>query len=165
MSRVVKDFNKEISLYPIYALHDNGRLERVYEINSIHDYNHCEYELHHYIKFQNYTNNTDWYKERGIKQKLILMRKAAHQHLENPIYSLDEDTFFKKYHIKKSEILFNRKTYNTNTITEIPDTSAVMCCQNCAYNFCGICVGKSIKEMQEVSPDFRCENWETNTHA
>lgn len=162
MARLVKDFNKEISLYPIYALHDNGRLERVYEITSVRDYNHFDYELHHFIKFTDYSKNRKWYEDRGIRQKLILMRKKTHQHLENPVYFLDEESFKELYHISKSELLFDKKNYNRKVVlTERYLDEQNACCECCANNFCNVCIAPdSPKEMEEIEPNYRCEKWE-----
>ena len=37
---------------------------------------------------------------------LILIPKIMHQHLENPIYELSDEDFYKKYKIHKYELLF-----------------------------------------------------------
>ena len=66
--------NEDIQKYPIYAL-DNGRLFRVYNIHSTRDYNHYMYSMHHYILRKHYEDNNQWYKDRGIEQKLEKIRE------------------------------------------------------------------------------------------
>lgn len=74
------DFNKEISKYGVFRVEYRKLLFDPF-IQSTEDYNHAIYELHHFIVFQSYSKNEDWYKDRGIEQKLILLPKEVHRFL------------------------------------------------------------------------------------
>ena len=39
------------------------------------------------------------------------MPREMHVHLENPVYNLTDEKFFKKYHIPKGDLLFNKKKW------------------------------------------------------
>ena len=110
MGTVNKSMNEDIQEFGVIEVYFN-RLRPRPDIQSIYDYDHFWYNLHHYIKAQDYKRNREWYERNGIKQVLILMRRQMHEHLENPIYELPEDVFFKKYHISKDKLLFNKKKW------------------------------------------------------
>ena len=110
MGTVNKTMNEDIQEFGVVEVYFN-RLRPRPDIQSIYDYDHFWYNLHHYIKAQDYKRNREWYERNGIKQVLILMRRQMHEHLENPIYELPEDVFFKKYHISKDKLLFNKKKW------------------------------------------------------
>ena len=106
-----KDMKKEIELYKdeIYLLNTSGKLIKI-NINSLEQYNHSRCELHHFIQYQAYVQNSEWYEERGIKQKLILVSKICHEHIENRgIKVLTDEEFFNRYKIRRSELLFSKK--------------------------------------------------------
>lgn len=81
------------------------------DIKSIHDYDHSVYDLHHFVKAQDYKRNREWYEINGIDEILILLHKKIHQHLEFPDYMMDDVTFFKTYHISKDLLLFNKRKW------------------------------------------------------
>ena len=110
MGTVNKSMNEDIQEFGVVEVYFN-RLRPRPDIQSIYDYDHFWYNLHHYIKAQDYKRNREWYERNGIKQVLILMRRQMHEHLEYPIYELPEDVFFKKYHISKDKLLFNKKKW------------------------------------------------------
>lgn len=115
---VNRSMNEDIKEFGVWKLYYN-RIIPAPEILSIQDYNHYMFDLHHYIKAQNYKNNREWYEHNDIKEKLILLPKIIHQHLENPIYMLDEMQFFQKYHISKDLLLFNKRKWILNNIERI----------------------------------------------
>ncbi len=105
-----KIMNDEIAKYPIYFINTQGKLIRTYKIKSTQDYNHQACELHHYIPFSSYTGNEEWYQERGIEQKLILMSIKLHEQLHNQaVKVLSDEEFLEKYKISKYELIFNKK--------------------------------------------------------
>lgn len=110
MVTVNKTLNEDIKEFKVYKI-ENNRLVPAPEIETKDDYTHWLMDLHHYIKANSFKHNRKWYEENGIKQKLILMTRAMHVHLENPIYNLTEDKFYKLYHIHKDELLFNKKKW------------------------------------------------------
>ena len=70
---------------------------------SIHSCSFC-------ILFSSYTGNEEWYQERGIEQKLILMSIKLHEQLHNQaVKVLSDEEFLEKYKISKYELIFNKK--------------------------------------------------------
>lgn len=89
----------------------HGRLMPCPEITSKNDYVHGFYDLHHYIKAQDYRRNRRWYEENKLRQVLILLPRKMHTHLESPIYGLSETKFWEVYRIRKKDLLFNKKQW------------------------------------------------------
>lgn len=108
--KLIKNLNKDIAEFGVYII-QNNKLLFCPNIKTKEDYTHGLYDLHHFIKDQDYQRNKDWYIKNGIKQKLILLPRQMHIHLENPIYALSKKQFFEKYKIKKEELLFNKKEW------------------------------------------------------
>lgn len=107
-----KIMNREISLYEIYSLTKTGQLTRIYWISNTGDYNHSQYELHHYIPYSIYERDKEWFQSRGIKQKLILMRKQTHEQVHfQAIKNLTDKEFEEHYKISRWELIFNRKHF------------------------------------------------------
>jgi hypothetical protein len=107
-----KDMAKELEKYKadsVYLLNKLGGLIRIY-INSLDDYDHFQFNLHHFIPYEIYAGNEKWYEERGIKQKLILMSKKCHEHVHDTgIKTLSDAQFERKYKIKRSMLIFSKK--------------------------------------------------------
>lgn len=106
-----KDMKKELEKFKdsVFLLNKLGKLVKIY-LNSLSDYDHNQFELHHFIQYQAYIQNPKWYEERGIKQKLILVSKICHEHIENRgIRNLSDDEFERKYKIARRELLFSKK--------------------------------------------------------
>ena len=102
--------DKDIKRFPLFQLTPQGSLIPIQWISSIGDYNHSVYHLHHYIQKQYYDKNEKWYKERGIKQKLILMPIKVHEQVHSQaIRTLSDEEFLKRYRISKWDLIFNRK--------------------------------------------------------
>lgn len=110
MVTVNNTLNEDIKEFPVFKVVGN-RLVPAPEITCVNDYRHGKMDLHHYIKAQSYRHNREWYEKNGIKQKLILMPREMHVHLENPIYNLTHLSFFIRYHIPKDVLLFNKKKW------------------------------------------------------
>ena len=118
MVTVNKSMNDDIKEFGVWKLYYN-RLIPAPEIQSIYDYQHGFFDLHHFIKAQDFRRNREWYEISGITQKLILLPRIIHEHLENPIYALDDTKFFLKYHIKKDLLLFNKRNYIHQEVMKI----------------------------------------------
>ena len=104
--------DEDIERFPVFIL-NNGRLFLTTRIKSVADYNHSFYHLHHYIQKQHYDKNEQWYKERGIKQKLILIPISLHEQVHSQaIRTLSDEEFKQKYRISKWDLIFNRKYSN-----------------------------------------------------
>lgn len=102
--------NNDIKKFDIFCLTPLGKLKQIYNILSTADYNHYQYNLHHYIPKQQYEKNKNWYEERGIKQKLILVPISLHEQIHNQaVTNLSDDDFYGFYKISRWELIFNRK--------------------------------------------------------
>lgn len=107
---VNKSMNEDIKEFGVWELYYNTLRPRP-DIQSIHDYNHFRFDLHHFIKAQDYKRNREWYELNGIHEKLILLPKIIHQHVEYPDYMMDDIEFYRVYHIKKDLLLFNKRKW------------------------------------------------------
>lgn len=105
-----KSMNEDIIEFGVWELYYNILRPRP-DIQSIHDYNHSRFDLHHFIKAQEYKRNREWFEMHGIQEKLILLPKKIHQHLEYPDYMMEEMEFFRTYHIRKELLLFNKRKW------------------------------------------------------
>lgn len=99
------NFNKEISLHPVYRVGYRNLIE-ARDITCVYDYDHYALELHHYILFQSYSRHENWYKERQIGQKLILLPKDIHRFLHTTSDRFNYKGF------KWYELLFSKKHSN-----------------------------------------------------
>lgn len=107
---VNKTLDEDIKEFGVYGVR-NGRIFPMPNIQSKADYTHGLYDLHHFIKAQEYRRNRKWYEAHGIKQKLFYIRRIMHIHLESPMYELPEVKFWEVYGIPKSRLLFNKKKW------------------------------------------------------
>lgn len=104
------DMNKDIQEFDIYVLTRSGKLKQIFWIKSTSDYNHYLFNLHHFIEKQHYRDNEQWYKEREIKQKLILLPVFIHEQVHGiAIKNLSDEQFKSRYKISRWDLLFNRK--------------------------------------------------------
>ena len=101
--------NEDIAKYGVYGLTHRGELVRV-PIYSTDDYNHYSHQLHHFIKQQDYKRNREWFDERGIKQKLILLPVQMHEEVHyQGIKNPTNKEFKEKYKISRYDLVFNRR--------------------------------------------------------
>lgn len=110
MTTVFNNMNEDIKAFRVLKLVGN-RLVEAPEITDIHCYTHGLIDLHHFIKAQDYKRNMEWYKSNGIEEVLIAMPRIVHTHLEDGIYGLSDELFFRKYKIKKEKLLFNKRKW------------------------------------------------------
>lgn len=101
-----KIMNNEIKNYDVFFLHDNGKLVQVFNVLSTTDYNHYFYEAHHFVPYTDWVLNTKNVQSL-TDQRIIIMRKITHQHLENPEHRLKRDKFIEIYNIAPEELLFD----------------------------------------------------------
>lgn len=100
--------NNDIKNFPVYFL-NNGKLVEIF-LNSTKDYDHYICHLHHYIKKQDYDRNKEWFEERGIKQKLILLPIPCHEQVHfQAVKNLSDAEFENKYKISRWKLIFSRK--------------------------------------------------------
>jgi hypothetical protein len=94
---------EDLQKYQLYV-YENRKL---IPIEPVESYNPYMCNIHHFIKQQQYRRNPQWFKDRGIEQKLFLISVKMHEDLE--VYPIDNDKFYDKYGVKRSDMLFNRK--------------------------------------------------------
>lgn len=113
MKNYKKDMAKELEKYKEHTyLLCGGRLIQIY-VSDLNDYNHIGYELHHYIPFHKYEPNKQWYIDRGIQQKLILIKKTTHEQVENrATKNMTDEQFLTRYGISRWDLVFNRRYSN-----------------------------------------------------
>ena len=98
--------NDELKKFPLYKVEDGELVDITGEITNTNEYPHPNMQIHHFVKRQRYYRNPKKYDD-GVqeflnphyyegKQKLIIMTKAMHEHLENPVYQLPSMDFYKK---------------------------------------------------------------------
>ena len=95
--------NEDIERYPVFMVNSNGKLKQI-RIESTDDYNHYEFELHHFIPKSIRKNNTELYERIVHLQKLILLPKDVH-------HSIHAGKGYRG--LENWELLFNRKQWRS----------------------------------------------------
>lgn len=109
--KIKKIMAQEILKYPVYMLNKKGQLVQI-PMPSLEFYNHNLMHLHHYIPFSSYVRFANWYADRGIEQKLILMPISIHEQVHhNAIHNLSDREFYNYYKISRWDLIFNKKHY------------------------------------------------------
>ena len=109
MKNKVMSMNEDLKIYPVFRL-ENGKLKQIHTIKTTDDYNHSVLALHHYILRKKYVKNKDWYMQRGVYQKLILMPIPLHEQVHNwAIKNLSDEDFERTYGISRWELFFNER--------------------------------------------------------
>lgn len=116
-TKIQKDMAKEIKKYRGHIYHFDIVTKQVLPaqwVENLDSYNHFECELHHYVPFTDWEHNTKNVRELVKNNRLILLPKIMHQHLENPLYKLPDMDFERIYGIDPKTLLFdvNRRTDN-----------------------------------------------------
>jgi len=102
--------NEDIKEFDIFTLTPSGKLRPVTNIFSVNDYNHYSYNLHHYIKQQDWERSKQWFIDHNIKQKLFLLPINIHEQLHfQAIHNLSDEEFEAAYKISRWDLIFNRK--------------------------------------------------------
>lgn len=93
--------NEDIAKYPVYMVNSNGVLKQI-NIKSTDDYNHFEFELHHFVPQSIRKNNFELYEKIVHLQKLILLPRDVHHSIHAGKGYKDLDNW---------QLLFNRKKW------------------------------------------------------
>lgn len=106
--------NDDIKKYGVLGLTHNGELVPI-PVYSTADYDHLTHQIHHYIKQQNYSTESQkkWFADRGIEQKLILLPIWVHLIVHNSPSgrNLSDKEFEKRFNISRHKLLFNRNKW------------------------------------------------------
>lgn len=98
----------DIGLFPIFGL-SNGKLVPL-SIENLKKYTRTTHQIHHYIKQQNWRSNKQWFIDRGIKQKLILLPIWLHEQVHNQaVKNMTDEQFKQKVGISRWDLVFNRR--------------------------------------------------------
>ena len=108
--------NEDIAQYPVYMVNSDGKLKQT-RIDSTDDYNHYEFELHHFISQSIRKNNPELYERIVHLQKLILLPKDVHR-------SVHAGAEYRG--LKNWELLFNRRQWR-NGVYERYNNDAFGC--------------------------------------
>lgn len=96
--------NEQIKEFGIYRLYGRtGKLIPEHFITCKEDYNHDFYNLHHYIKEQQYYRYPEKY---AGKQKLILLPVKLHEDLHS---AMSEERFFSRYGVSKDLLIWKAR--------------------------------------------------------
>ena len=95
--------NEDIKKYPVYIFYA-GNLQSAEWLKDTGNYDHYNWQLHHYVKQQEWKRNKDKLKAKGIEQKLILLPVQCHLDLHACLSNFEE-----KWKIKRSELLYGAK--------------------------------------------------------
>lgn len=93
----------DIKQFPIFMLY-NGDIYTADWVKDTESYNHHIYQLHHYIKQQDWKRNKEWFEERGIEQKLFLLPVQCHLDLHACLTG-----FEKKWGVQRDRLLYGAK--------------------------------------------------------
>lgn len=106
------DFNADIAKYPLFFFDTFDRQIKPIPagmVQSVADYNHVQYQLHHFIEKQIRNNNPEYYARIEFLQKLILVPAQMNYDASS---GMSEERFFKNWGIEKYKIIFMKDAYN-----------------------------------------------------
>lgn len=115
-----KDMQKEITKYQGHIYFYDDIAKKIFPapwIQSLDDYNHAEYELHHVVPFTDWEKNTRNVQSIIPHNALIGIKKVMHQHLENPMYKMPKQLFEQVYGINPDKILYDINSNLPRTTT------------------------------------------------
>lgn len=98
--------NDDLSLYPVYMFY-GGRLQTADWIKNTQNYDHYNWQIHHFIRQSVRKNSPDFYKRVEHLQKLLLVPKQMNYDLE----TMGEKRFKEVYGVNKDDFVFSRKKW------------------------------------------------------
>jgi hypothetical protein len=98
--------NDDLSLYPVYMFY-GGRLQTADWIKNTQNYDHYNWQIHHFIRQSVRKNSPDFYKRVEYLQKLILVPKQMNYDLE----TMGEKRFKEVWGVNKDDFVFSRKKW------------------------------------------------------
>ena len=78
-------------------------------LQSVADYDHGQYQLHHFIEKQIRKNNPEYYARIEYLQKLIIVPAQMNYDASS---GMSEENFLKNWGIEKYKIIFIKDKYN-----------------------------------------------------
>ena len=107
--------NEDIERYPVFTVNSNGKLKQI-RIESTDDYNHYEFELHHFIPQSIRKNNPELYERIVHLQKLILLPRDVH-------HSIHAGKGYRG--LEWWELVFNRKKWRAGVYEDRTGNDAI----------------------------------------
>lgn len=95
--------NDDIKEFPVFLLYA-GTLQKADWITNTESYDHYNWQLHHFVKQQEWKRNGDRLKTKGIEQKLILMPIQCHLDLHACLSSFED-----KWRISRDKLLYGAR--------------------------------------------------------
>lgn len=95
--------NEDIKKYPVFLLYA-GSLQKAEWVTNTESYDHYNWQLHHFVKQQEWKRNEKLLKAKGVEQKLILLPIQCHIDLHACISNFKE-----KWGIARNELLYGAK--------------------------------------------------------
>lgn len=106
------NFNADIEKYPLFFFDLFDRELKPIPagmLQGVADYDHGQYQLHHFIEKQIRKNNPEYYARIEYLQKLIIVPAQMNYDASS---GMSEENFFKNWGIKKYKIIFIKDKYN-----------------------------------------------------
>lgn len=99
---------EDLKIFPLYGV-SNGELIPL-SLESLKRYTRQTHQIHHYIKQQEWRSKKQWFIDRGIEQKLILLPIWLHEQVHNQaVKNMTDEQFKEKVGLSRWELLFNRR--------------------------------------------------------
>lgn len=111
-------FNEDIKKYPLFFFDLFDRKIKpipACEVQSVRDYNHYDYQLHHFIEKTIRKNNPAFYAQIEELQRLILVPAQMNYDASS---SMSEKRFFENWGIEKYKIIFLKDYWHKGLYTK-----------------------------------------------
>lgn len=105
-------FNEDINKYPLFFFDMFSRTIKpipACELQSVADYNHYDYQLHHFVEKTIRKNNPAFYARVEYLQKLILVPAQMNYDASS---SMSDERFLKNWGIDKYKIIFSKDNWH-----------------------------------------------------
>ena len=106
------NFNADIEKYPLFFFDLFDRTLKPIPagmLQSVADYDHWQYQLHHFIEKQIRKNNPEYYARIEYLQKLIIVPAQMNYDASS---GMSEEKFFNNWGIEKYKIIFSKQAWN-----------------------------------------------------
>ena len=105
-------YNADIAKYPLFFFDMFDRQIKPIPagmVQSVADYNHAQYQLHHFIEKQIRNYNPEYYARIEYLQKLILVPAQMNYDASG---SMSEERFLQNWGIEKYKIIFSKQAWH-----------------------------------------------------
>lgn len=106
------NFNADIAKYPLFFFDLFERDIKPIppgELTSVNDYDHWQYNAHHFIEKQIRKNNPDFYAKIEYLQKIIIVPAQMNYDASS---GMTEENFLKNWGIEKYKIIFSKQAWH-----------------------------------------------------